>query len=126
MKFHSAEETYNRLTALEEKYNLFSYSFYGYSAWRLLRSQVANKFHRLFTASGGSGQKYQQLIQQLWQALRELPILFFPGKKKYFVKTCSSVLRENVYGKWRDVVFDFVLDNIGGAVLFEVADSGLC
>lgn len=122
-KYYSEADTYAKLVALETKYDLFKYSFDGYSTWRLLRSDAALSFHSLSFQRAIAPAKWKRFASLLLQGIAELPAFLFPGRARYVVKTYSSVLREKENGKWKDVEFDYLLTEISDVYKLEVQNN---
>lgn len=112
-----------RLRELEEKYDLFKYKVDGYSAWQLLRFNVALSLQALPFQKQDASSNWLRLCKSLFQAILDIPAFLFPRRARYVVKTCTSALSEKDAECWKDIYFDDLLKEIGDCYKIEVQSN---
>jgi hypothetical protein len=118
------EETSNKLAELELQYDLFSFTLDDYCIWRLLKNDTSVSLQNLlFFNSKKKASKFLFILSKFIGLIKDIPLLFKITKKKYFVKTSSSVLREIENNKWKDVEFDYILKELNDCFKIEVKNN---
>ena len=112
-----------RLRVLEAKHDLFQYQVDGYSAWRLLRFAAASKMQNLPFVVKPAGTIFRELFERLVLVLPELIKILFPRRAEFVIKTCSSALREQTNGFYKDVYFDDLIGELGSCYKIETINN---
>jgi len=103
----------------EVKHDLLKYQVDGWSAWCILRYPVLISLAYDMPSHGRSWGRYEQILF----SAKELNKLLLPKKAKYFVKTCSSGLLEQEGKYYKDIWFDDLIKNLGGAYKLETINN---
>jgi hypothetical protein len=122
--YFTEEQAAEYLKELEEKHNLFQYDVAGYSVWQLLRSDVGFRLMNVAALEKPVALKSRQ-PSRVALAFREVFNFLFVRHSDYVVKTVSSALREKDAGLYKDVYFDDLIKELGGAYKIETINSTL-
>ena len=118
----SAAEIFGRICEAEERLNLFQHQLDGWCVWPIFRKTVADRLGgtQHATASGVSAGRGWILPH----ALRDIGKLARLERSETLVKTYSSgLLDRDDDGRYRDIWFDDLLDELGAATKIEALNS---
>jgi hypothetical protein len=105
-----------KIRQMEEKYDLLQYKVDGWSIWTILRFSIA---YRIVDIGLNSATARSDLVKRFGIALRSLPAMLLLKKAKYLVKTYTSARGEQRDGLYKDIYFDDLLIELGGAIKIE-------
>ncbi len=117
----SHETVSKRLHQLELKYNLYQYEIDGWCVWALLRISVGNALLNLPWKN--SDKYYTGRLSKgelLAIAIKDIPVLIWPRKVRYVVKTYNGNLRELENSLYKNIFFDDLLLDIGLDNCFKI------
>jgi hypothetical protein len=112
------------VSELEQSNGLFDIKLEGYSAWRIVRSKVLNKLQQYpFVDRRPSYLKVEWLFERLLLFIPDIFSILSARQAKFFVKTFSSALNDQVNGHYKDVYFDDVMIMTGGCFKVETLNN---
>ncbi len=109
-------DAFNRLTALEQEFDLLQYELDEWIVWPIVRAQI----FRLLTFPSVTVKRQPKRIGL---AVKDLFALISLPHCKFFVKTYCSALGEETDGKFKDVTFDDLLQELGDYCKVDVINN---
>lgn len=116
----SSETVGEIIRQIEAKYDLLQFQVDGWCVWPLLRFPAALELMKLPFAVTKESFSLSELSRM---AAKDLPKILLPRSARYVVLTLSSELMEEDGGRFRDVFFDELLQEIGSFFKIETLNN---
>ena len=120
--YRSEKAVAERIRQVEARHDLFQYRIDGWCAWRLLRFPVSTALRKLPWSAPAPGETWRR-SERLAIAARHLPGLLAPRRARHVVKTFSSARGEQEGGRYKDIYFDDLLQEIGSFFKIEALNK---
>jgi hypothetical protein len=120
--FRSEKEAAEIIRRFEEKHQLFSYAVKGVSVWQLLRFSIAMDLQNIPLMRAPIPRSLT--VKHSIKGLKDVAKLIFSGNKtEYWVSSFVSALRLRQGNCYRDIYFDFLLENVRGGLKIQAMNA---
>jgi hypothetical protein len=109
------------LHRLETKYNLYQYEVEGWSAWVIIRAQVAYSLANM-SFKRPTPPFHNERFKRYAFALKDLPKLVWIPKTRYVIRAHTSALRESEGDRYKDIFLDDLLREMNTRDYFKIED----